>query len=593
MKKVIFRVTILAILAACGWGGYKLFRQLPQRQQQVPTAKVRRDDVVIRSYSRGELRAVRSITLIAPNLFSTVQVTRLAPVGSLAREKDLIVEFDDSDRRASLEETLLEVEQIDEQIKKSEADLAIRNNQDQVDLLKTRYAVRRAELEVQRNELLSPIDAKKNLLNLEEQRRRLKQLESDIKSRQEQARAEIAVLREQRNKSMIDVGREKQRIAQAKVLSPMTGLVSVRQNRGQGFFFPGMQLPDIREGDTLQPGVPVADVLDLSELEVSAKIGELDRANLHEGQEALVQLDAIPEKKFHARIKSMSGTASANIFSGDPSKKFDVAFSIDMKELLAELGAKPETIRKIMDTAERNRKKGPPPSSPGMAVTVPGGAPARPASPAGGASIIQAANPQQAAPLTPPAGAQTPPAAPQTPPAGARSNAAPMAAPAGSPPAAPNAGNPPAAGTTGKPEVEGFVPAPGQFSDNDRAAAKLPLAPEDDSQLEVLIRPGLLADVEIIVEKIPKALHIPTQAVFEKDGKSMAWVQVGKRFEPRPIRIARRSESTVVIAEGLKPGDTIALGDPYASKSQSSGSRKGGGNPMGAVSGDSGRKGAK
>src|SRR5690349_14695792 len=237
MKKVIFRVTILAILAACGWGGYKVFRQLPQRQQQVPTAKVRRDDVVIRSYSRGELRAVRSITLIAPNLFSTVQVTRLAPVGSLAREKDLIVEFDDSERRASLEETLLEVEQIDEQIKKAKADLAIRNNQDQVDLLRARYAVRRAQLEVKRNELISAIDAKKNLLTLEQSKRQLQQLESDIKSRREQAQAQLAVLAETRNKSMIDVQREQQRIAQAKVLSPMTGLVAVKQNRSGFFMF--------------------------------------------------------------------------------------------------------------------------------------------------------------------------------------------------------------------------------------------------------------------------------------------------------------------------------------------------------------------
>ena len=39
-------------------------------------------------------------------------------------------------------------------------------------------------------------------------------------------------------------------------------------------------MPDIREGDTLQPGMPVADVLDLSEVEVWAKVGELDRANL-------------------------------------------------------------------------------------------------------------------------------------------------------------------------------------------------------------------------------------------------------------------------------------------------------------------------
>lgn len=53
----------------------------------------------------------------------------------------------------------------------------------------------------------------------------------------------------------------------------------------------------------------------------------------------------------------MSGTASANVFSSDPGKKFDVVFSIDMKQLLASLGAKPEQIAKIMAQAEINRKK--------------------------------------------------------------------------------------------------------------------------------------------------------------------------------------------------------------------------------------------
>ena len=66
--------------------------------------------------------------------------------------------------------------------------MAIRNNQDQVDLLTARFGVRRSELEVKRNELLSSIDAKKNELSLEEAKRRLQQLESDIKSRQAQSR---------------------------------------------------------------------------------------------------------------------------------------------------------------------------------------------------------------------------------------------------------------------------------------------------------------------------------------------------------------------------------------------------------------------
>ena len=559
MKKFLFRSIILLFVLGAAWGAYMVVKQLPERQQQVPTAKVLKGDVVIRAYSRGELRAVRSATLYAPNLFGTVQVTRLAPMGALGHEKDLIVEFDDSERRASLEETQLEVDQIDEQIKKAQADLSIRDNQDKVDLLKARYSVRRAELEVQRNELLAEIDAKRNLLNLEEAKRRLKQLESDIKSRQEQALAEIAVLRETRNKSMIDVQREKARIAQTKLLSPMTGLVAIRQNRGQGFFFPGMQLPDIREGDTLQPGMAVADVLDLSEFEIVARVGELDRANLHEGQDVSIQLDAVPDKRFRGKVKTMSGSASANIFSGDPGKKFDVVFSIDMKQLLATLGAKPEEIRRIMETAERNSKKAPPASAPPMMAGpgAPGGS-----APAGG-------GPQPVRVMTP---------------APAQGAKQPEASSAKTAVAAPGPGAP---GVLDFTKMPAALP-PEAGTEEERARAKLPSPPEEDSQLQVLLRPGLLADVEITVEKIPNAVHIPAQAIFEKDGKPSVWVETGHRFQQRPVKLARRSENIMVIADGLKPGEVIALGDPNAKPGDKKGDKKSG-NAMTGMPGGGGR----
>src|SRR5437764_5908942 len=311
MKKVIYRLLGLAILGGAGWGGYTYYRSLPDRQETVPTPKVQKGDVIIRAYSRGELKPARTLTLTAPNLFGTVQVTDLAVMGSLAKEKDLIIEYDDSERQSALEEARLSVQSVDEQIKKAKADLAITQSQDAVTLLKTRYNVRRAELDVQRNPTIAEIDGKKNVLTLEQQKRALVQLETDIQARQEQADSQMAVLLEQRNRSLIDVQRELQRIAQCKMLAPMTGLVSVRQNRAGNFNF-GQQMPDIREGDTLQPGMPVADILDLSELEVWAKVGELDRANLKENQEAVIQLDAVPDQRFRAKIKAMSGTATSD-----------------------------------------------------------------------------------------------------------------------------------------------------------------------------------------------------------------------------------------------------------------------------------------
>jgi len=583
MKKFIIRLVVLGIIGGGAWYAYSLFQQMPARQEQIATAKVLQGDVTVKSYARGELRAVRSATLTAPNLFGNVQVTQLAPVGAFAREKDLVVEFDDAEVRSRLEEKELEIEQLDEQYKKTDADLKIRDNQDQVDLLSAQFAVKRAELEVKRNELLSEIDRKKNLLTLEESKRRLVQLQNDIKSRQVQALAQLDVLKERKQKSLLELAREKQRLNQVRILAPMSGLVSVKQNNSNRFGF-GFQVPDIREGDQVQPGMPIAEVLDLSELEVVARIGELDRANLNENQEVMIGLDAVPEKTFKGAIKSMSSMASANINSSDPAKKFDVVFSINMQDLLTGLGANPEQIRRVLETAEKNRKK---PFSPsvlgGGLAGIMGGA-----APAGG--------PPQAGPP------QGPPGPPSI---GFQAPGAPTGGKGGGGKKSDSKSDTKKTDTKKDAKKDGKKdskkgPTPVEmmlamgtgtkFTEKEMAAAKLPPPPEEDAGLDVLLRPGLLADVQIIVEKFPDAVHIPAQAVFDKEGKLIVYVKNGNKFEERQIKLKKRSESTLVVASGLKKDEVIALSDPFAKKGDKKGKEKSGSSPMGAMSGGGGGK---
>ena len=637
MKKAIFRTSGLVILLAGGYYGYRYYKSMPERQDTIPTAKVQRGDVVIRAYSRGELRAARTQTLTAPNLFGTVQVTDLAPVGSLAKEKDLIIEYDDSERQSALEEARLSVQSVDEQIKKAKADLAIQQSQDAVTLLKTRYDVRRAQLEVQRNPIIAEIDGKKNVLTLEQQKRALQQLETDIQARQEQADSQLAVLQQQRDRSLIDVQRELQRIAQCKTLAPITGLVAIKQNRAGNFNF-GQQMPDIREGDTLQPGMPVADILDLSELEVWAKVGELDRANLREGQDAVLQLDAIPDKRFNGKIKAMSGTATSDVFSGDPSKKFDVIFSVDMRQLLTGLGMKSSDIDKIEATAAANAKKAPagnanPFAAPPQPADQGGqddqgggrgrrgngnggqGGPGRQGGDGGGAdagrgqgrggdrfaamseadrktmtdirSKMQSATgddrdklQKQMQDLMAKYGIQ------------GRGAGGPGGQGRGGP------------GGFGGPGGRGGLFQPGEdplqaimrrtiniggFTDEDRKNAKLPLPPEQDSQVQVLLRPGLLSDVEIQVEKLPNVIHVPAQAVFQKNGQYLVYVKKNGKFEPRQIQLVKQSESMMVVSSGVEPGEIVAMADPSPDKNaKKNGEKKsqgGNNNPMGGMPG--------
>ncbi len=648
MTKLLVRLLVVLVLTAAAWGGYSAYKSIPRREQSAfATAKVRQGDITVRTYSRGELRAVRSAPLIAPNLFGTVQVTKLAALGAFVRAKDLIAEFDDSELLSRVEEKSLEIEQIDESTKKSRADLAIRNNQDQVGLLSARYAVRRAELEVRRNDLISEIDAKRNNLSLEEARRRLQKLESDIKSRREQAQAELAVLAERDNKAKLELARERTRLNQVKLLAPMSGLVAIKQNRGTGFFFSGMALPDIREGDQLQPGMPVADILDLSELEVVARIGELDRANLKEGQDVEIELDALAGKRLHGKIKSMSGTASANVFSSDPAKKFEVLFSVDMPQLLRILGASPDQISKVMATAEANRKKPPVMAMPNMMMAFGGGgapgggggfsggggAPGGGGFPGGGAPggfggggggpggfsggnssmtleqqqkmrdamtkalggksmadlspeertamMTKLREEMQKAGITMPArgerrgGGETKQGGDGAPAAGGGPVAfggmrGPNAAAEGAEPGAAGGGRRRGQGGGGPGASgpgTGVGSGNGGFTQKELDAAKLPPPEEDAKQLDVLLRPGLLADVQIIVEKIPNAIYVPAQAIFQNEGGSVVYVKQDNKFVARKVKLLRRSESLMLIAGGLKAGEEISMQDPNAKPS--------------------------
>ncbi|MGQ9632822.1 MAG: hypothetical protein ACUVXB_01100, partial [Bryobacteraceae bacterium] len=138
----------------------------------------------------------------------------------------------------------------------------------------------------------------------------------------------------------------------------------------------------------------------------------------------------------------------------------------------------------------------------------------------------------------------------------------------------------------------GGFPGRGGPSDEDLKNAKLPAPPDEDSGLQILLRPGLLADVEIIVEKIPNAIYVPAQAVFEKDGRRLVYVQAAEgRFQERPVKILKRSESTMVISEGLRPGELIALSDPtegVGGKKKQEKKAGGGASPVGALPGGPG-----
>jgi multidrug resistance efflux pump len=298
---------------------------------EIPTGQVKRGDLDMRVYATGELRASHSEMLIAPPIGGgALQITRLLHTGASVKKGDLVMEFDPSEQHYKLDQNRSELLQAEQEITKAKADAAVVTAQDKVALLKAHFDVRQAELDVQKNELVSTIDARKNDLALEGAKRVLAELEQDIKSHSASNQASISLAEEKRNKAKLAMDQAQGNIDKMRVTAPMDGLVSLEKNEGAagGFFFSGMSLPEYREGDEVQPGRSVGQVIDPKEMELSAKVGELERNNIKEGQTVDIKLDALPGSTIHGTVKTVGGANSRRFWEDDTSTKFEVLITL-------------------------------------------------------------------------------------------------------------------------------------------------------------------------------------------------------------------------------------------------------------------------
>ncbi len=331
-RRIVLPVVAVVLVAAAGAVAVAV-PSLPARRNPVPTAHVTKGPLKLTVHATGELRAGRTVTLVTPPVGGMLRIVSLAQTGTSVKSGHPVVEFDPADQQYALEQSRSELAEAEQEIVKMKADAAVQGAQDEVALLTARFDVRKAELDASGNEFIGALDAQKNVLSFEEARRRLAQLQEDVKSRAATNQASLAVVNEKRTKAQLAMQRAQQVIESLVIKAPYDGVVSVKENRDAsgGFYFFGMVLPEYRAGDQIWPGRPVVDVIESGLMEVRAKIDETDRTNLVSGQAGVVEVDALPGEKFKARVGQLSGLASRGNFweSTGVTRLFDVTLQFD------------------------------------------------------------------------------------------------------------------------------------------------------------------------------------------------------------------------------------------------------------------------
>jgi multidrug resistance efflux pump len=342
-------------LAAAGGAAALGVTGLPAGATGVPTTRPTRGDIDVRVHTLGELGPRRSMTLSAPTVGGLLQIVTLAPAGTVVREGDVVVEFDQAEQLYNLQQAESEVAEAEQEIAKLQADTKVQASTDALALLHARHEVRRAEIDVSGNEFVGRIEAEKNNLKLEESRRALEQVQDDVKTHAASNKAALAVLEEKRSKARIAADFARRNIDSMTVRAPLDGLMVLRDNRDAAgnFGFPGMTLPEYRAGDTVQPGRTIAEIVDLTEMEIKTKIAETDRPALEGGKAAKVQVEALPASPLTGASKGIGGLAQNEFWEPQITRQFSAAFALERPSaslrpgMTARLVVEGETLKSV------------------------------------------------------------------------------------------------------------------------------------------------------------------------------------------------------------------------------------------------------
>jgi multidrug efflux pump subunit AcrA (membrane-fusion protein) len=401
---------IMLFVPLLGVAGFFAYRQFGPGLTQVsaapdlPVTSVKRSDVTFNVNALGELQGGSTEMLAVPMTGSgSTAITFLRQNGELVHKGDAVVKLDTTEQDFKLREAEADLAEAEQQVIQAKAESDARIEEIRYALLQAQADVKVAELEAKRNDVLPRLTARQNELAVDAARDRLTKLESDLENRRKTAITGVAIQETGQARAKVRADTARKNIESMTLLAKTSGYVAVQSN-DEGNFRWGMYLPPYQVGDQARPGKGVAQIPDMKSWEGSARIGELDRGHLAEGQAAEVEVVAMPGRKFAGKIKSIGGT------TGPPwERRFECRIAL----------------------------------------------------------------------------------------------------------------------TNPDPEL----------------------------------RPGMSARFRIVTGVMPKALWVPSQALFEADGRKFVYVRNGAGFTPQDVKLERRSESQVVIT-GLPEGAQVALANP-------------------------------
>lgn len=298
-KKIIFGIPAIILLFA-------LVFILVQRgsKSAVASTEVDYGEFFIRLIESGEVSAIHSVSVSAPRIRGRLQINKLIKDGSKVKEGDIVVQFDMVETQQEMLKSLSDLKIAQNEIEKKLSDIESQNRTDQMELDNTKLQYEEARLELKKTILLSEVEQEKIKLRYELAEKKYQETLKKMESQNMSNKADLNVLYEKKTKAEADYKMATKSLEDMTLRAPKEGLVVLKE------IWKGTGMSKVQEGDQVWPGYPILEIPDLSAMEIKMHLNEVDVSKVKPGHEALISIDAFPDKVFSGKVERVASMAT-------------------------------------------------------------------------------------------------------------------------------------------------------------------------------------------------------------------------------------------------------------------------------------------
>jgi HlyD family secretion protein len=319
------RVLMAVAVLAVGGLGVSLW-SMRDTTPGVETVVVKRGNYTDVVEIRGDVRPVKSIVVFAPPNAGELVILKLAKNGEAVKKGDVVAQFDAITLTRQLQDKQSELRTVLAELEQAKVTSANQLKDRESAVIRTSYDVDRARLALGTIELVAQVEGARAKLALADAEQRLKEVKASVESTKAGIEADFRA----RDRRIAKVKADLERLTLAKealtMTAPADGVVSIMQNTR---FFSPMGVPqEYRTGDRTYSGAGVLELPDLSGVFLVARIDEVDRGRIRQGQSAVLRADAVAVREYEGTVSDISYLAKPDYSSWPPSKMFDLKISL-------------------------------------------------------------------------------------------------------------------------------------------------------------------------------------------------------------------------------------------------------------------------